>query len=625
MTRTAPPSTSGSSPPTTPTTGGGRRRAHALPAGCMLDEYRIDAILGAGGFGVTYRAFDTHLENWVAIKEYFPLEWSYRDADGVSVQANTQGMNAAADGKGSDYQWGLERFLDEARVLARVQHPYVVRIKRYFKAHGTAYIVMDYEEGQPLSAILRDGETLGEQDIRGLLEDVLPALQAVHEQGFLHRDIKPANLYVRKSDHRVLLIDFGAARAAIGQHSRSVTSLITPGYSPPEQYTTRNDRYGTWTDLYALGAVLYRCVAGHPPAEAAERLLDDTLVPARQVGAGRYSSNLLRVIDRVLAVRTELRFGTVAEMQAALNGEEEGGDETVILVPSRARVDPPTQSRLAPAGSENWMSDVTRPGLPTRSAMATPVPMQPQSQRTRFMVLGGVLGIALLVIVLVGLWPSAPPLQQPVPVPVPALSTTPAPPSAATLPASETLPATVPPPAPPPAVAEEAPQSVAPAGISQPAPGWGAAPESTPPPETGIAPPAEALPATEVPAQALPAPEVPAVPGENAASDEPPAATDADSPDLAPAVPVAATAAAAAAAASKSRNAVSAPPAKKAPVPAAGAGKSGSPPRKRASRARGKSAPPAPTAPVAAPAPAPAPPRTFNPWDAPASSGFNQK
>jgi serine/threonine protein kinase len=258
MTRTAPPSTSGSSPPTAPTTGGGRRRANALPAGCMLDEYRIDAILGAGGFGVTYRAFDTHLENWVAIKEYFPLEWSYRDADGVSVQANTQGMNAAADGRGSDYQWGLERFLDEARVLARVQHPYVVRIKRYFKAHGTAYIVMDYEEGQPLSAILRDGETLGEQDIRGLLEDVLPALQAVHEQGFLHRDIKPANLYVRKSDHRVLLIDFGAARAAIGQHSRSVTSLITPGYSPPEQYTTRNDRYGTWTDLYALGAVLYR-------------------------------------------------------------------------------------------------------------------------------------------------------------------------------------------------------------------------------------------------------------------------------------------------------------------------------------------------------------------------------
>ena len=616
----------GTSPPTAPTTGGGRRRANALPAGCMLDEYRIDAILGAGGFGVTYRAFDTHLENWVAIKEYFPLEWSYRDADGVSVQANTQGLNAAADGKVSDYQWGLERFLDEARVLARVQHPYVVRIKRYFKAHGTAYIVMDYEEGQPLSAILRDGETLGEQDIRGLLEDVLPALQAVHEQGFLHRDIKPANLYVRNSDHRVLLIDFGAARAAIGQHSRSVTSLITPGYSPPEQYTTHNDRYGTWTDLYALGAVLYRCIAGHPPVEAAERLLDDNLVPARQVGAGRYSSNLLRVIDRVLSMRAELRFSTVAEMQAALNGEEGSSDETVIVLPARARVDPLTQERLTPAGSENWMRDVTRSGPTIRpAAMATALPRQPQSQRTRFMVLGGVLGLALLVIVLVGLWPSASPPKQPVPVPVSDLST-PVPPSAATLPASETLPATVPPPASQPAVAEESPPPAAPAVLSPPAPGLGTAPESAPPPATGIAPPVEVPAATEAPAQASPAPEVPAVPEESAASDEPAAATDADSPDLAPAVPAAATAAAAAAAvASKSRNAVSAPPAKKAPVPAAGAGKSGSPPRKRASRARGKSAPPAPTAPVTAPAPAPAPPRTFNLWDAPASSGFNQK
>ena len=319
--------------PTTPSKSGARR-ANALPSACLLDEYRIDSILGAGGFGVTYKALDTHLETWVAIKEYFPVEWSFRDADGVTVHPNTQGETSGPEGQLSDYLWGLERFLDEARVLARVQHPYVVRVKRYFRAHGTAYIVMDYEEGEPLSAILRDGETLGEDEVRGLLEDVLPALQAVHEQGYLHRDIKPANLYVRSSDHRVILIDFGAAREAVGRHSKSVTSLVTPGYSPPEQYTTRTDRYGTWTDVYALGAVLYRCVTGRTPTEAAERLLDDTLEPALKVGAGRYSTNLLEVIDRALAVRPEQRFLTVADMQAALAGPQaEDSSQTVIMMP----------------------------------------------------------------------------------------------------------------------------------------------------------------------------------------------------------------------------------------------------------------------------------------------------
>jgi serine/threonine protein kinase len=313
---------------------GGTRRANALASGCMLDEYRIDAILGAGGFGVTYKAWDTLLETWVAIKEYFPVEWSYRDVDGVTVHSNTQGSGVGDnDERLSDYLWGLERFLDEARVLARVQHPLVVRVKRYFRAHGTAYIVMDYEEGEPLNAVLQEGETLDEGEVRGLLEDVLPALGAVHERGFLHRDIKPSNLYVRARDHRVMLIDFGAAREAVGRHSKSVTSLVTPGYSPPEQYTTRNDRYGSWTDVYALGAVLYRCVTGRPPVEAAERLLDDSLEPAVRAGAGRYGAALLRAIDRALAVRPEQRFATVAEMQAALDdgGPEEDGDQTVIL------------------------------------------------------------------------------------------------------------------------------------------------------------------------------------------------------------------------------------------------------------------------------------------------------
>ncbi|QQS54908.1 MAG: protein kinase [Candidatus Competibacteraceae bacterium] len=422
--------------PATPSKSGSRR-ANALPSDYMLDEYRIDSILGAGGFGVTYKALDTHLRTWVAIKEYFPVEWSFRDSDGVTVYANTQGQSSQNDGQISDYVWGLERFLDEARVLAQIQHPYVVRVKRYFRAHGTAYIVMDYEEGEPLSAVLQDGETLDEEEVRGLLEDVLPALQAVHEQGYLHRDIKPANLYLRANDHRVILIDFGAARGSVGRQSKSVTSLVTPGYSPPEQYTTRNERYGTWTDIYALAAVLYRCVTGHPPVEAAERLLDDHLQPATEVGAGRYSTNLLRVIDRALAVRPEWRFRTVAEMQAALDGSQvEGSDETVIVLP-RARSskampvpEPPpprdeparTPMESQPAG-ENWREVTEKPAAAGQRSLVARKSEKTGSfvphvlqWRSLGLQVGGSLVLAvaagLVVTVVVWLWPSAPTSEE---------------------------------------------------------------------------------------------------------------------------------------------------------------------------------------------------------------------
>ncbi|MDS4030152.1 MAG: protein kinase [Candidatus Contendobacter sp.] len=419
--------------PSTPSKSGARR-TNALPSGYHLDEYRIDAILGAGGFGVTYKALDTHLDAWVAIKEYFPVEWSFRDADGVMVYANTQGLSSAAGGQTSDYEWGLERFLDEARVLARIQHPYVVRVKRYFRANGTAYIVMEYEEGEPLSTILDESKTLGEDQVRGLLEDVLPALQAVHEQGYLHRDIKPANLYVRARDHRVMLIDFGAARAAINRHSQSVTSLVTPGYSPPEQYTTRNDRYGTWTDLYALGAVLYRCVIGHTPAEAAERLLDDHLAPAVTAGAGRYSSNLLRVIDRALAVRPEMRFRDVAEMQAALAGsQDDGSDETVIMMaapvirsgkpssqePTARSVSghpptapPPPKMEFKEGKAETTPPAVKSPRLANQqeAPAASPANANSPPRRAPMAILaGGVVAVAVATALMVAwLWPSAP-------------------------------------------------------------------------------------------------------------------------------------------------------------------------------------------------------------------------
>lgn len=313
------------------------KKSNTLPVDYRLHQYRIESVLGAGGFGITYKAVHEALQTRAAIKEYFPVEWSYRDHDEVNVLANTQGTLPTSDAGGDVcYTWGLERFLKEARILAQVNHPGVVRVRDFFEANGTAYIVMDYEDGEPLSQTLQREKTLPEDRVRRLLTDVLPALDAVHAMGYLHRDLKPANLYCR-SDGRTILIDFGAARQALSQRSKNITSVFTVGYSPIEQYLVESKGYGPWTDIYALGAVLYQCVTGRQPVEAPARVLDDPLKPAEVVAAGRYSSALLQVIDRSMAVRPEQRFQTITQMREAL----EGG-ETVILPPMPLRPELPS-------------------------------------------------------------------------------------------------------------------------------------------------------------------------------------------------------------------------------------------------------------------------------------------
>jgi len=179
---------------------------NALPRGFNLHRYQIEKVLGAGGFGITYRAIHEALENQVAIKEYFPAEWAYRDHNGTTVRANAQGQIPARSGEPACYDWGLQRFLDEAKILVQINHPCVVRVRDYFTANGSAYIVMEYEDGESLSSLLQRGGILPESELRHLLDDVMPALDAVHGQGYLHRDLKPSNLYIRSSDTRVMLI-----------------------------------------------------------------------------------------------------------------------------------------------------------------------------------------------------------------------------------------------------------------------------------------------------------------------------------------------------------------------------------------------------------------------------------
>ena len=297
---------------------------NALPAGYRLGEYEIQTVLGSGGFGVTYKAHDHNLDKQVAIKEYLPPEFAVRDGR-TTVKPKS---SASKD----DYAWGLDRFLDEARALARFDHPHINKVHRFFKENGTAYLVLEYVEGDLLSDLLRVKGRFNEAGIRRMLDELLDGLDAVHKAGYIHRDIKPANIMFRR-DGSAVLLDFGAARQAIGQRSQMITSILTPGYAPVEQYLTSVDEMGAWSDLYSLGVVAYRCLVGGDEsvlidAPSRAHLLREgetgkDMPPAVKIGKGEYSDSLLAAIDWAMRVEKSDRPQSVGAMQAALAGDSE--------------------------------------------------------------------------------------------------------------------------------------------------------------------------------------------------------------------------------------------------------------------------------------------------------------
>ena len=290
----------------------------ALPQGTRIRDFEFHRVLGHGGFGITYLGWNLALDIPVAIKEYLPADLATREQDGAVVPQTKQ---AAAD-----FQWGLERFLDEARTLARFQHPNIVRVHQYFEAHSTAYIAMDYVEGETLSAHLERKGTLSEAELKAILYPLLSALDVIHRADFLHRDIKPGNIVLRDADGSPVLLDFGAARQAIGAKSRSVTSIVTPGYAPIEQYSSRG-RQGAWTDIYALGGVCYRALTGQGPDDATDRMRHDPLVPVAQRCAGRVSQELLAAVDWALSVDEGDRPQSVGAWREAMEGTAAAGQQ----------------------------------------------------------------------------------------------------------------------------------------------------------------------------------------------------------------------------------------------------------------------------------------------------------
>ena len=281
----------------------------ALPPGFALGSYRIVRVLGVGGFGVTYLCEHGSLGVQVAVKEYLPNEVAVRD--GTEVHPKSAGDRES-------FEWGLERFLEEARTLAHFRHPNVVRVRDCFEANRTAYIVMDYEDGEPLDALLRRHGTLTEAQLRRIALPLADGLREVHAAGFLHRDVKPANVFVRCSDETPVLLDFGSARQALGRRSRSVTVIASAGYSPPEQYESAGEQ-GPWTDIYALSALCYRAITGNAPVEAPRRQGEmlrsrtDPLPSLAEKGVAGYSRAFLEAVDRGLHVLEAERQQSVDE------------------------------------------------------------------------------------------------------------------------------------------------------------------------------------------------------------------------------------------------------------------------------------------------------------------------
>ncbi len=306
----------------------------ALRAGTVLNNrYIVGRVLGQGGFGITYVAFDSQLQARVAIKEYMPSDMATR-VEGTTV-------SVMMDTRAEDFTYGAERFQEEARTLAKfIGHPNIAGVSSYFDENDTSYFVMDYIEGVSFkSYIANNGGKVSVDETLNVMIPVLRALTAVHAEGFIHRDVTPDNIYISK-DGNVKLLDFGSARYSIGDKSKSLDVILKVGYAPKEQYIRRG-RQGPYTDVYSCAACFYAALTGYLPPESLERLDHDELVPVSQAGVA-VPEWLDKAILKGLAVQPEDRFQSAAEFLDAIE------NQLVVDVPAAGAPAQPAKKKLNP-------------------------------------------------------------------------------------------------------------------------------------------------------------------------------------------------------------------------------------------------------------------------------------
>ena len=305
--------------------------SEALAPGTVIRDLEVHRTLGVGGFGITYLARDLQLDQMVALKEYLP-RWS-----GMRLSVGHVGPR---DGSTvADYDRGLRKFRQEARALAKLNQPLIVRVYRVFPTRGTAYMVMEFIEGRSLREELKAAGTLEEARVRDLLSKLTEGLAKVHEADLLHRDIKPGNVMLR-ADGSPVLIDFGAARYRASEHSQaSLIQVLTHGFAALEQYGHAGIQ-GPWTDIYALAALAYEALSGVVPARATNRVRNDPVAPLRTVAPG-VSEAMAAAVDGALAVYAEDRPQSVAEWRRMLPDRESSPHSHAHARPPRRREEQP--------------------------------------------------------------------------------------------------------------------------------------------------------------------------------------------------------------------------------------------------------------------------------------------
>ena len=289
----------------------------ALAPGHRLDEFEIVRVLGAGGFGIVYLALDQLLLRHVAIKEYFPTSLASRNKN-AHVEARSRET-------GKTFDLGLESFINEARLLARFDHPSLVKVHRFWKQNGTAYMVMQYYPGQTLKSARRTATNPPDEKwLRAFMDRLLGALEVLHAQDVFHRDIAPDNILLLP-DGQPVILDFGSARRVISDRTQSLTAVLKPNFSPVEQYAEdAGMRQGAYTDIFALGGTVRFMMTGEAPTPAVMRAVRDTLPAMSRDEPEKFASvsfNFLAAIDWTLALAPSDRPQTVAVLRQALDGE----------------------------------------------------------------------------------------------------------------------------------------------------------------------------------------------------------------------------------------------------------------------------------------------------------------
>lgn len=345
----------------------------ALPAGTRIGEFEITGVVGEGGFGIVYSARDTTLDRIVAVKEYLPAAFASRTERGT--------IEVRSPEHEKTFRAGLASFINEAKMLARFSHPGLVEVFRFWEGNGTAYMAMRYYRGVTLRETIRSTpEVITEDWLRQTLDPILLALTELHQEHCFHRDIAPDNIMVLPNGRSVLM-DFGAARRIIGGMTRALTTVLKPGYAPIEQYSDDGSMaQGAWTDIYAIGGVLYHAMTGKVPVQAISRMMTDPLKDVATIARAPYSENLCRVVMKCLAVMPEHRYQSIDELRSALGWVTPVVGSTVILPSGRVNTTveaPPVSASptsFAPTAAPPTRLDplAIGPGVGASSAAASP-------------------------------------------------------------------------------------------------------------------------------------------------------------------------------------------------------------------------------------------------------------